>query len=972
MVSIPTDIVYKLNISKMQHFVVNEIKDEVDTSVDATLSQSSAHSIEQEPLQSDSTADSTKSIDSTLSAGEPVEKPLSADKMNVRFVMDLQDYGIPILERLGHSSPSPMNADSLTVIKEESQSHLETVGDNNLSELTSASPQGVNSQQMVYHSGDREIKMNVRSVMDLQDYGIPIVERYGHSSSSSMNVDSLTVIREESPSHLETVGDNAISQELTSTSPQEVDSEKNLTQMIEMDTRTKSELKHSHPNVREECPSPASTIIKGGYEDEYLMSTETVISKGLEDECTSSNTIIKSQSENERPSHVIIESELVDECPSPTRTIIKSNLVADCLSPDIIIITSESDDECECPSPAATIIKSEFEDECSRPTTSINMENGADGIKLIERQSLDECLSPTKTTIRSESEAECPSPAATIIKSESEDECSRPTDPVNAENGATDPRLREKKSFDKCPSPAATIIKSESEDECPSPAATIIKSESEDECSRPTSPVNAENGGTDQGLTQSQSFDECPSPAATIIKSESEDDCPSPAATIIKSESEDECSRPTSPVNAENGVTDQGLTQSQSFDECPSPAATIIKSESEDECSRPTSPVIAENGATDQGLTQSQSFDECPSQAATIIKSESEDECPSPAATIIKSESEDECSRLIKAENVSSRNVRATEAVHNDSQDIFVDSELKTNQSTRCSGRSSLDNSLDRRASSSSLGALSSQKQRCGIDRRQKSFSKKQQTSNERCAATNSPTSSSKAFHRPSSFSDSRRSASTFESKRVFESDSGSEWDGESDSERVRLQRPKFERNKRPSSNAKKRMGYRWSDIRFSVTPEKKFMEIDTTDDSEPEYGWEDPRPPKRTCVEPKSTQELDPNLHEKMQIFIGKLSNEFDLDVIEQSRKKLFEAIDESIAVQSTKKLSELDLKIQKKKDDYVLNLFGTDEFESWDNDPALSNVEATNKFGPLKLPAAANASLLDKMTRKHWENGI
>ncbi|XP_037051332.1 uncharacterized protein LOC119085149 isoform X5 [Bradysia coprophila] len=870
MVSIPTDIVYKLNISKMQHFVVNEIKDEVDTSVDATLSQSSAHSIEQEPLQSDSTADSTKSIDSTLSAGEPVEKPLSADKMNVRFVMDLQDYGIPILERLGHSSPSPMNADSLTVIKEESQSHLETVGDNNLSELTSASPQGVNSQQMVYHSGDREIKMNVRSVMDLQDYGIPIVERYGHSSSSSMNVDSLTVIREESPSHLETVGDNAISQELTSTSPQEVDSEKNLTQMIEMDTRTKSELKHSHPNVREECPSPASTIIKGGYEDEYLMSTETVISKGLEDECTSSNTIIKSQSENERPSHVIIESELVDECPSPTRTIIKSNLVADCLSPDIIIITSESDDECECPSPAATIIKSEFEDECSRPTTSINMENGADGIKLIERQSLDECLSPTKTTIRSESEAECPSPAATIIKSESEDECSRPTDPVNAENGATDPRLREKKSFDKCPSPAATIIKSESEDECPSPAATIIKSESEDECSRPTSPV------------------------------------------------------------------------------------------------------IAENGATDQGLTQSQSFDECPSQAATIIKSESEDECPSPAATIIKSESEDECSRLIKAENVSSRNVRATEAVHNDSQDIFVDSELKTNQSTRCSGRSSLDNSLDRRASSSSLGALSSQKQRCGIDRRQKSFSKKQQTSNERCAATNSPTSSSKAFHRPSSFSDSRRSASTFESKRVFESDSGSEWDGESDSERVRLQRPKFERNKRPSSNAKKRMGYRWSDIRFSVTPEKKFMEIDTTDDSEPEYGWEDPRPPKRTCVEPKSTQELDPNLHEKMQIFIGKLSNEFDLDVIEQSRKKLFEAIDESIAVQSTKKLSELDLKIQKKKDDYVLNLFGTDEFESWDNDPALSNVEATNKFGPLKLPAAANASLLDKMTRKHWENGI
>ncbi|KAG4079378.1 hypothetical protein HA402_008070 [Bradysia odoriphaga] len=686
----------------MQHFVVDQIKEETDTSVDAALSQSSVHSIEQEPLQRHGTADSTKSIDSTLSAEEPVERPLSADEINVRSLMDLQDNGIANVERYGHCSPSPMDVDSFRVIIEESQSHLETAGDVVISsELTTSSPQGVDCQQI----GGSDV------------------------------------------------------------------SEKDLSQMLEMETRTKSELKHLHPNVREECPSPATTIIKDEFRDEHLKSTETVISKGLEDECLSSSTITKSRSDDVRPTRVIIESEPVDECPSPTRTIIKSELEVECPSPDRIDTTSKSD-------------------------------------------------------------AECPSPAVTIIKYESDDECSRPTRPIKTENGAADLRLTERQSPDRI------ITISDSDYECPSPAETILKNEFEDEGSRATSPIKTENGAADLKLRERQSFNQCLSPTKTIMKSESEDECPSPAATIIKSESEDEFSRPTSPVNAEN---------------------------------------------------------------------------------------------------VSSCMFPATEVVQNDSQDIFVDSKLGRDQS---SSRSFLDNSLDRRESSSS-------QQHCGVDRHHKSFTKRQQTSNERCAATNSPSSSSKALY-PSSFLHRRRTARTVrglhnesEFDKSFRNET-SESKPIYESERVRLQRPNFERylSKLPSSNERKRIGCRWSDIRFTVTPERNCMEIDTTDDSEPDYGWEDPPPPKRVCVETKSTRELDPNIHEQMQIFMGKLSSEFDLDVIEESRKKLFKAIDESIAVQSTKKLSELDQKIQKKKDDYLLNLFGTDEFKAWDNDPALGNV--------------------------------
>lgn len=76
MVTIPMDVVYALNSSTMQHFVVKE--EETDTSVDSALSQLPKHSIE--PLQRDNMEHYIKS-ESTLSTKEAVEQTLSVNKV---------------------------------------------------------------------------------------------------------------------------------------------------------------------------------------------------------------------------------------------------------------------------------------------------------------------------------------------------------------------------------------------------------------------------------------------------------------------------------------------------------------------------------------------------------------------------------------------------------------------------------------------------------------------------------------------------------------------------------------------------------------------------------------------------------------------------------------------------------------------------------------------------------------------------
>lgn len=416
----------------------------------------------------------------------------------------------------------------------------------------------------------------------------------------------------------------------------------------------------------------------------------------------------------------------------------------------------------------------------------------------------------------------------------------------------------------------------------------------------------------------------CPSPAGTIIKdefiptkafvvSDLEDECLSVgSSTIIKSESRD-------------GYSDPFIIEIES-DECPSPSRTTVKSESGDDCPSPSRTIV-----------KSESEDECPSPARTIIKSESEDDCPSPSRTIIKSESEDECYSPMCITSINAKN----EAVPDNSS---MEYNSPSSLDTESSGRRSTDDRRDH----------SLLQQRCGTkNRHQKRLTGGKKTYDERSVAGDCYPSTSKGLKRSSKFSDGRsrlhydKKFRMETSARTRNRETDNESYSESDIESCNESSPHCPSLRRyvggvPSSTDSKRNACRWADIRFSVSPEKILIESDS-EDSGPDYGWEDPPPPKRKCVEPKPTKDSNSNIHEKMQMFVGKLDNEFDLDVIEESRKELFEVIQESIAVQSKRKLIELDQKIQKKKDDYVMNLFGSVNFDDWNDDPALSNVSDT-----------------------------
>lgn len=342
-----------------------------------------------------------------------------------------------------------------------------------------------------------------------------------------------------------------------------------------------------------------------------------------------------------------------------------------------------------------------------------------------------------------------------------------------------------------------------------------------------------------------------------------------------------------------------------------------------DQCLSPASTIVREELSPTRTFISSDSEDEC-SSTSTIFNSKSEYECPSPARTIIKSESEDGCPSPSSIESINSK-------IEDDlrrAPERLVHSELQTEESTRHSSS----DSLHWRENSS-------------YQERRRVEHHRRQASTERNIVTDP--SSSKTLH-PSKISandyDYRFGHNYYErvSRRFFKIGSGSESDSCIESNNNSSpQRPKHKQHLRkiPPSTDNKRNEYQWSNIKLPVTSEEIRIDTDSEDFSEPDYGWEDPPPPKRKCVEqPKLTQNVNPGIHEKMQIFVGKLNNEFDLDAIEGARKDLFEAIEESIVVQSSKKLIELDQRIQKKKDDYVKNLFGTVDFSSWDNDPALN----------------------------------
>jgi hypothetical protein len=219
--------------------------------------------------------------------------------------------------------------------------------------------------------------------------------------------------------------------------------------------------------------------------------------------------------------------------------------------------------------------------------------------------------------------------------------------------------------------------------------------------------------------------------------------------------------------------------------------------------------------------------------------------------------------------------------------------------------------------------------------------------------------------------------------------ESGSKWKHNRDRER-RAQKKRYRseteteideitssdeyRSPQPSASRLRKDGAadRWSSTRFSQSPESSpngsVFKSNVGDDSD--YGWEYPAPPKpKPEVQAKSIFE-DPVIKEKLAKFNEGLNTEYDLSVMEESKNNLFRAIEETMSDNAKTKLIELDTQIQKKKDDYLKQLFGTDNFDKWDDNPALSNVQMAKKLKPYKSSMPADAPLYAKMTMKNEIN--
>lgn len=182
-----------------------------------------------------------------------------------------------------------------------------------------------------------------------------------------------------------------------------------------------------------------------------------------------------------------------------------------------------------------------------------------------------------------------------------------------------------------------------------------------------------------------------------------------------------------------------------------------------------------------------------------------------------------------------------------------------------------------------------------------------------------------------------------------------------------------------PSTSTKRnrRLDSKWPDRRFSVSPEvtNRRTECEENgndrDDDTIDYGWEDAAPPKLKLEKPTNSMENEV-IQQKMKEFNSKLSNEYDLDKIHESYNELHRVIRETIDLTTKKKLSDLDGKIQQKRNAFVTNLFGTDNFDSWDDDPALSNVTNAKKLQSFKALVPDGLPLYEKMIMKYEMNAM
>lgn len=121
-----------------------------------------------------------------------------------------------------------------------------------------------------------------------------------------------------------------------------------------------------------------------------------------------------------------------------------------------------------------------------------------------------------------------------------------------------------------------------------------------------------------------------------------------------------------------------------------------------------------------------------------------------------------------------------------------------------------------------------------------------------------------------------------------------------------------------------------------------------------------------------KPSNPMNEIIQQKVKEFGNKVNSLFDLEVIQAEQQELFRAIQETIDLTTKKKLSDLDDEIQRRKNDHIAKLFGTNNFESWDGDPALSNVSNVKKLQPYKTFVPGDLPLYDKMTMKYEINAM
>lgn len=167
--------------------------------------------------------------------------------------MNVTSAGIQIVHQCNHT-----NVDSLAVVKKETQSHLDEI-------------------EPCTHISPRPRPTNVISLAVVMEESRSHLETVDLSPSPT-NADALSIIKKEIHNHLQAVEQGQIFAPCASPRVLNIQTmsgsdsqQKDLSQTLKVEFySTNSMLEYAHSNEWEDCPSPASTVIKDEFENEPL------------------------------------------------------------------------------------------------------------------------------------------------------------------------------------------------------------------------------------------------------------------------------------------------------------------------------------------------------------------------------------------------------------------------------------------------------------------------------------------------------------------------------------------------------------------------------------------------------------------------------------------------------------------------------------------------------------------------------